>query len=75
METISVTYSLVWQFKEYPHLKITKCKKVFNCKTGKQLKQTINGGSIGFWIASKLFVPTSKINSKIEKIPIPDCPF
>lgn len=67
MQTISIQYSLKWEFKYYPNYKITSCKKVVNCKTGKIKKQCLNGGSIGYWI-SKTFIPKSKLNDHIELI-------
>lgn len=69
METISIKYTLVWRFKDYQYLKITRCRKVFNTKTNKQLKQVLNGGSIGYWVSAEKFIPTSKVNANIELIP------
>ena len=74
MNTISISYSLIWQFKDMPNYKISKCKKIFNCKNGKQIKCVLNGGSIGYWIGGN-FIPKSKINDKIEVIPKIICPF
>jgi len=74
MDTISITYTLIWQFKRFPNYKVTKCKKVFNCKTNRQLKSSLNGGSIGFWI-SKEFIVKSKLNKELEKIPRSKLPF
>lgn len=64
MQTISIQYSLKWEFKDYPNYKITSCRKVVNCKTGKIKKQCLNGGSIGYWIG-KTFIPKSKLNEQI----------
>lgn len=75
MQTISINYTLVWRFKNKPHIQVTRCKKVFNLKTGKMLKQTINGGSIGYWLDAKTFIPTSKINQQLELIKKQNCPF
>ena len=74
MNTISINYSLIWQFKNDTFYKISKCKKVFNCRTGRKLKQCYNGGSIGYWIAGK-FIVKSKLNENIEKIKETKCPF
>lgn len=59
----------IYSFKEYPHIKVSKCRKIFNSKTGKRLKITINGGSIGVWVAPKVFIVKSKINNHIVLIP------
>ncbi len=58
MNSISVNYTLVWQFKTYPHIKITRCRKIFNTKSGRKLKITTNGGSIGVWLSKKVFYDT-----------------
>lgn len=74
METISIKYGLIWQFKGHENYKFTRCKKCFNTNRGKQVKMVLNGGSIGFWIASKFF-PLSKINQYLEKITYETFPF
>ena len=75
MQTISISYTLVWQFKTHPHLKITRCKKVINAKTGRMLKQCINGGSVGYWIDSKTFITKNSINERVVKIKESNCPY
>jgi len=73
MDTISINYALIWQIKTYPHYKVTKCGKVFNCQRGKMLRRVLNGGSIGYWIGGE-FMTLSKIRpllTKIEPIGIP----
>jgi hypothetical protein len=76
MNTISVSYNLIWMLKDYPHLQITKCKKIFNTKTGRRIKITLNGGSIGLWVSPKKFIVKSELNKHIELIPKKqDCPF
>ncbi len=74
MNTISINYTLICQFKKANHYKITKCKKVFNTKTGRQIKQCCNGGSIGYWIAG-IFIVKNNLNKHIEKIKISQTPF
>ncbi len=74
MQTISVTYTLIWQFKQANHYQVTRCRKVFNTKTGRKLKQCYNGGSIGYWIARK-FIVAKNINKNLEKIKILNLPF
>ena len=75
MQTISITYTLVWQINFATNYKFSKCKKLFNCKTNKEIKQIMNGGSIGYCINGK-FYSLKKLRNYIEKIPKKDyCPF
>jgi len=74
MNTISINYTLIWQFKESPIYQMTRCKKVININRGKIVKCVLNGGSVGGWIAGK-FIPKSKINDKVDLIPKTKCPF
>lgn len=74
---VQVNFTVKWQFKEHNHYKITSCKKIINCQTGKIIKCTKNGGSVGYFIAKK-FYKKATINDYIEKIPKlkkSDCPF
>ena len=50
------------------HYKISICKKVVNCQTGKILKKTTSGRSVGYNINRK-FYKLSTINEAIELIP------
>lgn len=34
---VTVLFTVKWEFKEQPHYKISTCKKIINCKTGKML--------------------------------------
>ena len=43
-------------------------------KTGKQIKKTLNGGSVGYWIASK-FYTLNALKSQVELIPKEQTPF
>lgn len=71
---VQVNFLVKWQFKEFPHYKITTCKKIVNCKTGKIIKCTKSGGSIGYYINS-IFFKKSNINNHIEVIQKNKCPF
>ena len=68
MQTISITYALVWQINFATNYKFSKCKKLFNCKTNKEIKQIMNGGSIGYCINGK-FYSLKKLKLYLEKIP------
>ena len=71
---VQVNFIVKWQFKEYDYYKITTCKKVVNCRTGKIIKCTESGGSVGYFIAGK-FYKKSNINDFIEVIQKSKCPF
>jgi len=71
---VTVLFTVKWQFKEFPHYKISTCKKVINCKTGKIIKCTKNGGSVGYFVSGK-FYKKSNINDFIEAIPKSKTPF
>jgi hypothetical protein len=71
---VKVSYRVKWQFKEYPHYKISTCRKVINCQTGKIIKCTKNGGSVGYFIAGKFYKKTD-IYDYVELIPKEKCPF
>jgi len=75
MKTISISYGLLWQHSQHNNYQFTRCKKCFNTKTGKQMKMTKCGGSIGFCINGK-FESLSKIREQLIKIPEQKiCPF
>jgi len=42
-ETVNLTFDVFWRFKDFPHLKITKCKKIIDCKKGKILTYNQRG--------------------------------
>ena len=58
-----------WQVKSHPHIKLTSNRKVYNSKTGRVKKITVNGGSIGIWLDEKTFLVKSSLKENIELIP------
>jgi len=68
MNTITVTYTLEFRLKKHNHYQMTKCGKMFNVKSGRQIKKCSNNGSIGYWIGKK-FLVISKGIKILEKIP------
>ena len=74
MHTISVTYDLKWQLKTNPTYKWTTCKKLFNTKTGRQIKKTLNCRSVGYWIQGK-FITLNNLRANLELIPKQETPF
>lgn len=74
---IQVTYTAKWQIKWNENYKFTTCKKLINCKTGKEVAKTIFGNSkdFGYYIDGK-FIKYSELKKLIELIPkVIDCPF
>lgn len=47
---VNVQFKVFWQFKNATHFKVTKCKKIINCQNNTIVKQSIRGGSCGYWI-------------------------
>ena len=72
--TISVNYTLVWQLKFAHNYQWTKNGKCFNVKTGRQLKQCYNSGSIGYNIKGK-FYSLTYLRTQLEKIQEVEIPF
>jgi hypothetical protein len=73
MNYISITYSLNYTIKGQPeYYKVTECRKVFNCRTGRLLKKCYNNGSIGYWFG-KQFIPIKKL--RLQKINPYNLPF
>lgn len=74
MNTITITYTLIWEVDFKPYYKLTKCGKLFNCKSGNEIKQVYNGGSIGYWIDRK-FYTILKLKPFLKKIQLQNLPF
>jgi len=69
MNTITVTYTLKYRLNFAVEYQFTKCKKCFNVKSGRQIKQTQSKGSIGYCIRSK-FYSLTKLREHLEVIPV-----
>ena len=75
MNTISISYNLIWEFKPLPYYKWSKCGKLVNCRTGRVVKKVLNG-SIGYWIAGNFYSLTKLKKEKlVGKIIESTCPF
>ena len=68
MNTISVTYTLIYQLSFANNYQWTKYGKCFNVKTGREIHQILNSGSIGYCINGK-FKSLKFLRPKLEKIP------
>jgi len=53
MNSISITYTLKYELNFAPNYKWSECGKCFNTKTGREIKQVYNNGSIGYSIYGK----------------------
>jgi len=66
--TTQKTLELKWQISDQPHYKWSVCKRLINTKTSREIKKTINGGCIGYWIGRK-FVSLTALRPKLTLIP------
>jgi type 1 glutamine amidotransferase len=69
--TITKTYKEKWRIKFAPWYKISECGKVFNTKTGHQLKEVYKPGMHGYCIQGK-FWSKKNLRGQIELIPKDD---
>jgi len=67
---VTLTFKVYWQFKDFPHLKVTKCKKIIDVKNNKLLKYGIRG----FYI-NGYYYKRNQINQMLEIIQNEKCPF
>jgi len=74
MNTITITYTLKYRLKFAINYKWTKDGKCFNTKTSRQIKQTMNGGRIGYCIKGK-FYSLKYLRTQLETIPREKTPF
>ena len=68
MNKISIDYTLVYRLKFANWYQWTKDGDCFNARTGRQLKQIYNSGSIGYCIKGR-FYSLKYLRSQLELIP------
>lgn len=68
MITISVNYTCKYRLNFAKHYVFTKCKKCYNLKSERLIKQVYKGGSIGYIINGK-FHTLTRLKNHLEKIP------
>ena len=68
MNTITVTYTLIYRLRFANHYQWTKCNRCFNVQTGNEIKQTLSSGSIGYCIKGR-FRSLKYLRTQLEKIP------
>jgi len=64
-----------WRFKSHHNIQITKDLIIFNSKTNRVKRITLNRYSKGLWLDSKTFILKKNINNMVELIPDDYCPF
>jgi hypothetical protein len=69
-----ISLNLKWEIADMPHYKWSKCKRLFNTKTNREIRKTIVGGSIGYWIGNT-FIPLNAMKNKIRLINYNSSPF
>ena len=74
MNTITITYTLKYQLDFAQEYKWTKCNRCFNVKSGREVKQTVSKGSIGYCIRGK-FYSLTRLRQSLVRIEKSDCPF
>ena len=72
--TVSYVVELHWQLIGKENYKWSTCKRLYNTKTGRQIKKTMKGRSVGYWIGRE-FYSISELKSSVEKIPKNKLPF
>jgi hypothetical protein len=65
MDRISVNYDLKWRHKMHNHYQWSTCGKLFNTKSGRKIKKTVNGRSVGYWIKGN-FITLNNLRSQLE---------
>ena len=53
MESINYTIEIKWRIKGYDHYGFGEDDALYNLRTNRKLKQSLNGGSIGYWFGKK----------------------
>jgi hypothetical protein len=80
MQRISITYTCKWRVKFATHYLFTRCKKLINSRTGKEIKKVSKGSCIGYVIESKFISLTAlklyqlNINYHFENTPTAHSP-
>lgn len=74
MSSITVTYTNKFELDFASEYKWTNCNKLFNNKTGREIKQVYNNGCLGYSIRGK-FYSLTKLRKHLVKITNPLIPF
>jgi len=74
MNSISVNYTLKFELSTSTNYQWTSCGKCFNVKTGRQIKQVYNNGSIGYSINGR-FKSLKYLRPLLVRIKVTNYPF
>jgi hypothetical protein len=74
MNSISVNYTLKFELSTSTNYQWTSCGKCFNVKTGRQIKQVYNNGSIGYSINGR-FKSLKYLRPLLVRIKVTNHPF
>jgi hypothetical protein len=76
MTSIRISYNIEirWVILGYSNYGFGENKKLYNLKTNREIKLTLNGYSKGYWLNNK-FLTLNKLKNLLIKIPKEDCPF
>jgi hypothetical protein len=72
--TIIKSLKQTYHIQGYEGYSFCDNKKLYNLKTGREIKQTINGGSYGYWIKGKYFT-LKKLKPLLKRPENFECPF
>ena len=74
MTTITQSIIFKWKIGFDPKYKFTSKGKLYNCQTMREIKKTVNGYSVGYWL-SKKFYTIHTLRKCLAKIETENCPF
>lgn len=74
MAVFTKKIDLLWQLNFAPNYQFDKIGNCYNVKSGRQIKQTVVGYTIGYCINSK-FYSLTRLRQSLVKIQKSDCPF
>lgn len=74
MITVSKSIYFKWKLKFNDSYKWTNDNELYNTKTMRKIKKTVNGYSVGYWICGK-FYTLNNLRKSLVKIEKNNCPF
>ena len=74
MTVITKEIHLIWQLDFAPNYQFDKKGNCYNVKTGREIKQTVIGYTLGYCIKGK-FKSLTSLRASLVKIQKTDCPF
>lgn len=74
MITITKSINFKWKISFNDSYKWTTDNELYNTKTMRKIKKTVNGYSVGYWIGKK-FYTLNKLKKHLVKIKKTICPF